>query len=239
MSTHTQSAHWAYTLAEFQHPAHQRILDRVFSDQEIRVVYDIGANTGATAHLFLQRQPLAHIVCFEPDDDNVQFMRQALSAEIASGKVIVVPKGVFYGRTSARVHITTILDESGAENPYFNVGGWSIDECAQERCKLRQRGGERVGTQPVADKVFLLGSVEELAAQLPPPDFVKIDVEGAERNILQHSTLLRRAKYIWVEWNQEEAVADFVKEHLPEFEIVDSGADVLLKRMCATPQSPL
>lgn len=234
MSTHTQEAHWHYTMKEYSSPGHQKVLQTIFSDPCVQVVYDIGANVGATTSLFrsfaLANGRQVKIVAFEPDEENAAFFRTKHSSALSRGDVVLVPTGVFYGKTSASVHIVTFFKEDGTEVPYLNVGGWSIDECAEERARTRRRHGERVGTQPFGDKKFQLNTVENLTETLADPDFVKIDVEGAEANILMHSSRIKRAKYLLVEWNQQQSIEEFVKEHLQQFDIVDFSADVLLKR---------
>jgi FkbM family methyltransferase len=46
------------------------------------------------------------------------------------------------------------------------------------------------------DKVFELVELEEL--ELLKPDFIKIDIEGAEKNLLKNSSLIKQAKYIYI-----------------------------------------
>ena len=61
-------------------------------------------------------------------------------------------------------------------------------------------------------------TVEEL--DIPKPDLVKLDVEGAEINIIEHSTLLREIPQIIVEWHYEDGpnakdAEAFFSKHLP------------------------
>ena len=51
--TNTQSAHWKYTLSEWNDENHQHLLDIIFQDK-INIIYDIGANVGGTAYTFLK-----------------------------------------------------------------------------------------------------------------------------------------------------------------------------------------
>lgn len=51
---------------------------------------------------------------------------------------------------------------------------------------------------PIGEKVPAK-TLEEM--NLPKPDFVKLDVEGAEVNIIEHSTLLKNTPYIILEWH--------------------------------------
>jgi FkbM family methyltransferase len=56
----------------------------------------------------------------------------------------------------------------------------------------------------VDNKIFKLDNLENLCKDFELPDFIKIDVEGAEKNILINSEIVKITKYIIVEWNQSE-----------------------------------
>jgi FkbM family methyltransferase len=64
-------------------------------------------------------------------------------------------------------------------------------------------------------KVFELRTLEEVDA--PKPDLIKFDVEGAEKNIFEHSTLLKKVPQIIVEWHfvGVEDAKEFFGKHLP------------------------
>jgi len=52
------------------------------------------------------------------------------------------------------------------------------------------------------------------------PDLVKLDVEGAEENIIEYSTLLKTVRYIILEWHPDHIpVLPFLEKHLPNHEI--------------------
>jgi len=73
------------------------------------------------------------------------------------------------------------------------------------------------------DKIFSgftvpCGTLEELPEK---PDLIKIDVEGAEENIIPNSKLLKETKYIILEWHPEHVpVIPFLTKHLPNHEII-------------------
>ena len=73
--------------------------------------------------------------------------------------------------------------------------------------------------------------MENVSKNFEVPDFIKIDIEGAEKNILENSELLKKAKYMIVEWNQEEDFCDFLKKYLPNFKIINNNSDYLIKNM--------
>lgn len=53
------------------------------------------------------------------------------------------------------------------------------------------------------------------------PDLVKIDVEGAEENILSNSTLIKTTPYIILEWHPDHvSVLDFIKRNLPNHVVI-------------------
>jgi FkbM family methyltransferase len=60
---------------------------------------------------------------------------------------------------------------------------------------------------------------------LPEYDCIKIDIEGGERNVLQHSTCLKHFKYIAIEFHDDMASnwEYLVKEYLPHHKIIVDG----------------
>jgi hypothetical protein len=77
--------------------------------------------------------------------------------------------------------------------------------------------GDRIETYP--SKIFKLETLEYFLNR--PADLVKLDVEASEYNILENSNLIKKSKYIFVEWHNKtmEYVIDFIQKHLPMYEI--------------------
>jgi FkbM family methyltransferase len=119
------------------------------------VVLDCGANVGVYTREALLAGART-IVAIEPEPDNVECLRRNFAPEIASGRVILVPKGVwdkddFLEMSAAQDNMaaaTFVLKQPGAK-PLMKVALLPIDELVQE-LKL--------------DRV----------------DFIKMDIEGAE-----------------------------------------------------------
>lgn len=124
-----------------------------------------------------------------------------------------------------------------------NVPGISAIRAAVQygtrKTRMFWRGGnigafftEEVDAGP--DKFFCGEEVEtmELEDIAPPADLVKLDVEGAEVNIIESSPSLMRVRNIIVEWHPpQDEFRPFVMKHLPRHEIaVDLGGQYLLKR---------
>ena len=56
-----------------------------------------------------------------------------------------------------------------------------------------------------------------------PPDLVKLDVEGAEVNIIENSTLLKNTTWIIVEWHPDHIdPVPFLSQHLPRHKIIEN-----------------
>lgn len=105
-------------------------------------------------------------------------------------------KGVYYGKSNAK------LQWRGE-----NIGAVFIEDV--------DAGEPRVDTGEYTDLVEL----EKLP--LPKPSLVKLDVEGAEVNIIEHSTLLKTTPWIILEWHPDHVpVHEFLEKHLPSHKIV-------------------
>jgi len=58
-----------------------------------------------------------------------------------------------------------------------------------------------------------------------------MDIEGSEKNVLINSKRIKNTKYMILEWNQSESLDIFLKEYMPNFKIIDSSCDYLLKKI--------
>ena len=133
-------------------------------------VWDIGANVGlfsfASAAL---AGPSGRVVAFEPDTELVALLRKTareLPAHVAS--VTVVPAGVA-GATALRTF--SIASRARASNALSEYGNSAMG-----------------GTREVQTIVCI--AIDEYRAWLPSPDVVKIDVEGAEVEVLTGASRL-------------------------------------------------
>lgn len=128
------------------------------------VVLDCGANIGLYSKVALS-QGARLVIAIEPVPVNVAALRLNLAAEIAANKVIVVEKGVWH------------------KDDWLEM---SVDH---DNLAANSFVGSREGARPEAiQKVRLpLTTIDALASELKLPrvDFIKMDIEGAERNALQ------------------------------------------------------
>ena len=99
------------------------------------------------------------VVAIDPDPTQVECLRRNFPAEIASGKLILVPKGVWSEKGSMTLSIGT--QHSGVSS------------------LVKETGGNKVEVEVTTIDAI----VAELA--LPRVDYIKFDIEGAEREALK------------------------------------------------------
>jgi FkbM family methyltransferase len=132
--------------------------------------WDIGANVGSWM-LFLAglNQPFKRIICFEPDAIN----RALLELNIARN-----------GLTNVQLMAMAVSSESGTAT-------FQSDPVTGSTGSLESGSSfiaDYYGQEPV-EMTVLVRTVDELVAEgAPPPDFMKIDVEGHELKVLQGAT---------------------------------------------------
>jgi len=150
----------------------------LISEQEMRVygkirpgdiVLDAGANIGDFTRAALE-DGASLVVAIEIAPDTLKALRRNMGAEIAAGRVIVYPKGVWDSDSELTLLTSTEL-ASG------------VDTVIPDGAARKE--GARVQLTTI-DKI-----VQEL--KLPRVDFIKLDVEGAEvRAIVGAKDVLRR-----------------------------------------------
>ena len=151
----------ATTIAEFFSP-HSMIMPSTLPAFYPKVIYDLGANVGVSSLFFASLYPKATIYGFEPLPENLE---------------------------------VCLLNYRGIANK-SQVFPWAIGSKTGQAtfdCKNDSRGGRLEsahhdpGLQTTSQIQVKIISVADLIDQegLPPPDFLKIDVEGAELDVLE------------------------------------------------------
>ena len=141
---------------------------RVYGDGPRRVqpgdvVIDCGANVGTFTREALNAGA-SKVVAVEPSEGNVESLKRNFAAEIAAGRVVVYPKGVW--------HREEVLEFS------------SYDNSALDSFVMKDRPHSETKARIVRLSVTTLDKiVAEL--KLETVHFIKMDVEGAERHALR------------------------------------------------------
>lgn len=156
----------AYVLAE------QAWLARIAPEHMVRpgdVVMDVGAHVGTFGDEALRRGA-AKVIMIEPDPGNGECIRRNFAKEIAAGKVLLIPAGAWDKEGS--LEFTTGVANSG-------TGSFVVAEEIGSKIKVRVR--------PIDAMLAEFG--------IAKVDFVKMDIEGAERQALRGAAqMLARSK---------------------------------------------
>lgn len=64
---------------------------------------------------------------------------------------------------------------------------------------------------------MVLKTLEEVGIT---PDLIKMDIEGAEENLIMYSTLLKKTPWLIIEWHPNKSFEDMRKQFLPDHEVV-------------------
>ncbi|MBL8221396.1 MAG: FkbM family methyltransferase [Bryobacterales bacterium] len=147
------------------------------------IVIDCGAHIGLYTRRAL-RDGAKLVVAIEPAPDNLECLRRNLKAEIAAGKVIVVPKGVWDKEENLPFY----------ENPENSAG----DSFVGEPSKAKLKG------------ILPLTTIDKLAAELKLErvDFIKMDIKGAVAKALVGGRGVIAAHHPRLAISTEESVDD-------------------------------
>ena len=125
------------------------------------VVLDIGAHVGLFVRTALNAGART-VVAVEPAPDNLECLRRNFPAEIAAGRVVVVPKGAWDKDATLKLH--RVKGNSGGDSVVLEIGpGDTVD--------------------------VPLTTIDAIVSELKPPrvDMVKLDIKGAERQAIAGS----------------------------------------------------
>lgn len=136
------------------------------------VLYDIGANVGYYTRLIAQELPVSKIVCFEPMRENVELLRANVALGKLDEKAIVFDLALSDRDGQEQLQIDDVMGGSAALTSV--TGG--------EASTQRQRLGLRSLSESVQVRRLDALVVEK---NLPLPNVMKIDVEGAEAAVLR------------------------------------------------------
>ena len=141
-------------------PLLRNVVDLVRPDD---VVWDIGANVGLFAFAAAARAgPNGRVIAFEPDTFLVNVLRKSAAIQpAASAPVSVVPAAI-----ASAISLRTFMIASRARASNAMLG----------------YGQTQMG-KPSGQQTVVALNLDWLAVNLPPPNVVKCDVEGAELEV--------------------------------------------------------
>lgn len=174
---------------------------------DIRVVYDVGANVGGWTEVMKEKYPSAYYYCFEPVFENYDALIKNVPYAVN------LPYGIYYGHRTSKVH----------SRGDHNVGAFFVEHIVAGDPIVEHEG-----------ELMQLRTFEEL--ELPKADLMKFDIEGAEVNVLENSSLVKSTPWLIVEWHPNESGEAFFKENLPNHKIVHN-IDNMQYLLCLKSQS--
>ena len=177
---------------------------KIFSKyvNEESIVLDIGANIGTHTLWFAQNSKL--VIAFEPQ----RYVFQMLCANMALNSIQNADcKQLGVGSTREIIEVAFIDPET--EN---NFGGLSLQDHSIE--KVREERGVHLDGEKIA-----ICTIDDMGLQ--KCDFIKIDVEGMEPQVLMggRATILDLRPYIYIEVDREKNW-DFINDLLFEYNYV-------------------
>lgn len=170
-------------------------------------VLDVGANVGAFAVWAAREWPGCSIDCYEPHPEHVAMLKENLG---------IHPDGMVAGvrGTDATVSIAEVavvgVDPRAAPSAIVGPKGQAVAPSGPITVRLFDPAvGMNRGMRSL--RPFAGGHAETftevraiLAADLPPCDVLKLDVEGCAREILEHYPHLRGCSAVLCEWDSSE-----------------------------------
>lgn len=207
-----QRKHWEFTYKQWgTDEKHYLDLIDYLNENKIRSYIDLGANTGGVCSVLLEKiGTLEKCYLLEPQIDNFNFMSDIFRYD---ERVACHNFGILYTEKK-------FVDLLRSDN---NVGGYTTIKF-NDNFNLT---GDRMEVKSLEDFNF-----QEV-------DFIKIDVEGAEENIILNSIFLKQIKFIELELHgrllNENVAIEFLtknlKSHLIIYDLSNLPHHVFLQKI--------
>ena len=167
---------WVITHLEWE-----SVVEKVYHHPSVHVrrgdvVIDCGAHIGGFTRLALQAGA-GTVVGIEPEAANLIAFRRNLASELKNGRVKLVDKGVWEANGKLTLHRSEVGDSHSVIVSPKGPGDAVIEVCTLDS---------------LADEL-----------KLPRVDFIKMDIEGAERNAL------RGARKVIERWKPRLAISSY------------------------------
>lgn len=206
-NTSSLDNHVNYTKKEWTTSRYYKSVLNFLIEKEIKTFVDIGSCTGILSDILFDKvKTVEYGVLVEANPNNFEFIKNRLQ-EIDN--IDIVNKALFYGSESISI---------GSVGS--NVGAWSY------KSNINNIDIKTVNFEEIIETFFNSRGL---------PDFVKIDIEGAEYNFIENSDLLKHVPIIEIEFhnNDEYGVIEgnirndvwkpFINKFLPNHELILGG----------------
>ena len=131
-------------------------------------LWDIGANVGLYS-IYAAKKKNCRVVAFEPSVFNLELLARNLFLNVLQDQVTIAPFALSDGIGSSMMRMTT-TEWGGALSTFGKKVGWD---------------GESI-KEVFAFQTFGISMDQAVSVlQIPPPDYIKMDVDGIEHLILQ------------------------------------------------------
>ena len=149
------------------------------------VFYDVGANVGVYSLYAASLYPKIKIFAFEPVYDNFQRLRENISLNKRSS---ITPLPIAVGDKTRLADFFIINNE-------IATSGSQLDQPITEYHKKYQ---------PVDTYKVLCMSLDSFANLAPAPDYIKIDIDGLELDVIKGmNKIVRQVKSVLIEVNKD------------------------------------
>ena len=160
-------------------------LIKSFPGLKINSIIDAGANVGFTSLFFLANFPGAHIVAIEPDEQNYKMLEQNVASN-ATDPYVLLRKALWKNSGSVTMN-----------NSFRDHREWSRQVVDTQA--LGQKSSDQLQGIPL-NELFQVAGTESI-------DILKIDIEGAEKEVFSDYTgsveVLKKVKFLIIELHDE------------------------------------
>ncbi len=214
----TLNEHVYYTRNEWQTEYYQNCIKYIQSKNDCSSFTDLGGCVGeVTTIMKEQLERLKDFYIVEPIRENFEYIIKRFNRdidatvgkdyyhlEIENKNIHIYNKAIYYGLEEITL---------GQLSSYTNVGGWSFSD---------------------KHNINTVSSIKTMCLEeIPKSDIIKIDIEGMEVNLFEHSDFVREYKYIFLELHDDliQKSEDILKNYLPDHKLVyKSNEQFFLKK---------
>ncbi|MFW5890970.1 MAG: FkbM family methyltransferase, partial [bacterium] len=152
------------------------------------IFYDVGANVGAYSLIAAKNNPYLKVYAFEPMYKNYFVLMENVIANDMSNQIIALN--------------CAISDKDGFDN--FNCHSLEMGSALSSLGKAVDYKGDRF--KPVFVQNIACFSIDSLMSKLPLPDYIKIDVDSIETQIIKgaKTCLLKSVKSLLIEGDERQ-----------------------------------